>query len=249
MSGRLAGRVALVTGASRGIGRAIALELAREGADVAVNYRRQAEAAATAVAEIEALGRKALAMQGDISDAGTCLRLVRDAEAALGPLDVVVANGGIASRPGNIADLPVDEWHRVMATDLHGCFYTVKAAVPGMIARRRGVILTVSSIGADLCVPGGAPYYVAKAGVNALTRTLANEVAPHGVRVNAIAPGLVMSDMGERLLNFVGERLIQSIPLGRGGEPEEVAKLAAFLASDDAAWITGKVYRIDGGVT
>jgi 3-oxoacyl-[acyl-carrier protein] reductase len=246
--GRLAGRVALVTGASRGIGRAIAIEFAREGADVAINYRKQAEAAASALSEATALGRRAIALQGDISDAETCARLIRDAEAALGPLDVVVANGGIASRPGNVADLAVEEWHRVMATDLHGCFYTVKAAVGGMIARRRGVILTVSSIGADLCVPGGAPYYVAKAGVNALTRTLANEVAPHGVRVNAIAPGLVMSDMGERLLKFVGDELIQRIPLGRGGEPEEIAKLAVFLASDDAAWITGKVYRIDGGV-
>jgi 3-oxoacyl-[acyl-carrier protein] reductase len=160
----------------------------------------------------------------------------------------VVANGGVASRPSLVADLPVEEWHRVLATDLHGCFYTIKAVIGGMLARGRGVVLTVSSIGADRCAPGGAPYYVSKAGVNALTLTLANEVAARGVRVNAIAPGLVMTDMGERMVKAVGERLIAGIPLGRAGQPEEVAKLAVFLASDDAAWITGKIYRIDGGV-
>jgi len=245
---RLSDRVALVTGASRGIGRAIALELAREGAHVAVNYRRQADAARETVAAIEALGRKAVALQADVSDWPACVDLVRRAEDTLGPLDIAVANGGIASRPGPIADLPVEEWHRVMNTDLHGCFYTVKAVVGGMIARRRGVILTLSSIGADRCAPGGAPYYAAKAGVNALTRVLANEVAAHGVRVNAIAPGVVLSDMGERMVQAVGPQLVAGIPLGRAGQPEEIGKLAAFLASDDAAWITGKIYRIDGGV-
>lgn len=245
---KLDGRIALVTGASRGIGRAIALEFAREGAHVAVNFRKQAEAAADTVRAIEALGRKAVAIPADVAEWAACQHLVEAAEAALGPLDIVVANGGIASRPGAVADLPVEEWHRVMNTDLHGCFYTVKAAVPGMLARRRGVILTISSVGADRCAPGGAPYYAAKAAVNALTRTLANEVAAHGIRVNAIAPGVVLSDMGERMVRAVGPELIAAIPLGRAGQPEEIGKLAAFLASDDAAWITGKIYRIDGGV-
>jgi NAD(P)-dependent dehydrogenase (short-subunit alcohol dehydrogenase family) len=245
---RLKDRVALVTGASRGIGRAIALEFAREGADVAVNYRKQAAAAEETAAAVRARGRRAVVIQADISDADACRRMVAEAEAALGPLDIAVANGGLASRPNMIVDLPVEEWHRVLATDLHGCFYTVKAVIGGMLERGRGVVLTVSSIGADKCAPGGAPYYVSKAGVNALTRTLANEVAGRGIRVNAIAPGVVLSDMGERMVKAVGPELVAGIPLGRAGQPEEVAKLAAFLASDDAAWITGKIYRIDGGV-
>jgi len=245
---RLANQTALVTGASRGIGRAIALELAREGANIAVNYRKQAEAAEETASAIRALGRRVAVLRADISDATACAGMVEQAEAALGPLDIVVANGGVASRPGPIAEMPVEEWHRVLATDLNGCFYTLRAAIGGMLARRRGVILTVSSIGADVCAPGGAPYYVSKAGVNALTRTLAKEVAGRGIRVNAIAPGLVMSDMGERMLKAVGEQLVAGIPLGRPGQPEEIAKLAAFLVSDDAAWITGKIYRIDGGV-
>jgi 3-oxoacyl-[acyl-carrier protein] reductase len=245
---KLADRVALVTGSSRGIGRAIALELAREGAHVAVNYRKQAEAARDVMRAIEGMDRRAVMLQGDIADYQACVRMVAEAEAALGPLDILVANGGIASRPGHIVDLPVEEWHRVLNTDLHGCFYTVKAAIAGMLARGRGVILTISSIGPDLCRSGGAPYYAAKAGVNALTRTLANEVAARGIRVNAIAPGVVLSDMGERMVQAVGPQLIAGIPQGRAGEPEEIGKLAAFLASDDAAWITGKIYRIDGGV-
>src|SRR5262245_45395891 len=157
---KLSNRIALVTGASRGIGRAIAVEFAREGADVAINYRKQSAAAEETAAAIRGLGRRTVVIQGDISDAEACRRMVTEAEQALGPLDIAVANGGVASRPGMIADLPVEEWHLVLATDLHGCFYTVKAVIDGMLGRGRGVILTVSSVGADVCAPGGAPYYV-----------------------------------------------------------------------------------------
>ena len=136
---RLKDRIALVTGASRGIGRAIAIEFAREGADIAVNYRKQAAAAEETATVIRDFGRRAVVLPADISDAEACRRMVAEAESALGPLDITVANGGVASRPGMIADLPVEEWHRVLATDLHGCFYTIKAVIGGMLERGLGL--------------------------------------------------------------------------------------------------------------
>jgi 3-oxoacyl-[acyl-carrier protein] reductase len=210
--GKLDGRIALVTGGSRGIGRGIALELAREGADVIVNYRKDRD--------------------GDVGKYDQVEALVDEGVRALGGLDVVVANSGVASRPAPVATLSVEEWHRVIDVDLHGVFYTLRATTPRLLERGKGTILVVSSVGADLCTPGGAPYYAAKAGANALTKVLARELAPQKIRVNAIA---------------LGEPLLAGIPLGRPGTPEEVGKLAAFLASDDAAFITGKIYRIDGG--
>lgn len=245
--GKLDGRIALVTGGSRGIGRGIALELAREGADVAVNYRRDREAAESAVAEIQALGRRAVAVGADVSDYPAVERMTAEAEAGLGPLDIVVANSGVASRPSPLASLSIEEWHRVLNVDLNGVFYTLRATTPGLVERKRGTVVVISSIGADLCTPGGAPYYAAKAGANALVKVLARELAPIGIRVNAVAPGLISSEMGERMLKALGEPLLASIPLHRLGTPEEVGKLTAYLASDDAAFITGKIYRIDGG--
>lgn len=245
--GKLDGRIALVTGGSRGIGRGIALELAREGADVIVNYRKDREAAGETVRDVEALGRRAVAVAGDVGKYDQVEALVAEGVRALGGLDVVVANSGVASRPAPVATLSVEEWHRVIDVDLHGVFYTLRATTPRLLERGKGTILVVSSVGADLCTPGGAPYYAAKAGANALTKVLARELAPQKIRVNAIAPGLISSDMGERMLKALGEPLLAGIPLGRPGTPEEVGKLAAFLASDDAAFITGKIYRIDGG--
>jgi 3-oxoacyl-[acyl-carrier protein] reductase len=134
----------------------------------------------------------------------------------------------------------------VLATDLDGAFWTARACIPH-VTEQKGAFLFVSSIGADMAGPGGAPYHAAKAGVNALMKVLAKEVAPAGVRVNAIAPGVVRSEMGERLLRFHGDAVLQTIPLGRAGEPAEIGRAAVFLASEDAAWITGKVLRIDGG--
>jgi 3-oxoacyl-[acyl-carrier protein] reductase len=246
--GKLDGQTALVTGGSRGIGRAIALEMAREGADVAVNYRRDAEAAERTAREIRALGRRALTVQADVSDAAAVERMVAGVLGELGRLDIVVANSGVASRPAPVADLPLEEWHRVLDVDLNGAFYTCRATAAKLAAQRSGSVILVSSVGADLCAPFGAPYYVSKAGVNALTKVLAKELAPAGVRVNCIAPGFVLSDMGERMKKALGEEMLLSgIPLGRGGRPEEIGKLAVYLASADAAWITGKIYRIDGG--
>ncbi len=245
---RLHGKVALVTGASRGIGRGIALALAAEGAAVVVNYRRDAEAAAQTVADIEALGVRALALQADVGDWGAVDAMVAEAVAAMGKLDIVVANSGVASRVYSVWDMPVEEWQRVVRTNLDGVFYTCKATAGRLVAQGSGSLILVSSIGADACAPFGAPYYASKAAVNALTKTLAKECAGAGVRVNCIAPGLVASDMGNRLLQAYGEaEMVRSIPLGRAGTPEDIGKAAAYLASDDASFVTGKILRVDGG--
>jgi NAD(P)-dependent dehydrogenase (short-subunit alcohol dehydrogenase family) len=239
--------LALVTGGGRGIGRGIVLEMAREGADVAINYRRARDAAEATAADVRALGRRATVLEADVSDLAAVERLVARAVDFLGGLDVAVANSGVASRVAPVADVDPGEWRRVLATDLDGAFFTARAAIPHLLARR-GAFLFISSIGADVAAPGGAPYHVAKAGVNALTKVLAKEVAGAGVRVNCIAPGLVRSDMGERLLRFHGDAMVGAIPLGRAGELADIGRAAVFLVSDDAAWITGKILRVDGGV-
>jgi 3-oxoacyl-[acyl-carrier protein] reductase len=244
--GRLEGRTALVTGGGRGIGRGIALEFAREGADVAINYRRDRAAAEATAAEIRTLGRRSVVLQADVGDREAVGRMVAEALAHLGRLDVTVANSGVAARFAPVASVDPAEWRRVLATDLDGAFWTAQATVPHLIATR-GVMLFISSVGADMAGAGGAPYPVAKAGVNALTKVLARELAPAGVRVNAIAPGVVRSEMGERLLRFHGEAVLQTIPLGRAGEPEDIGRAAVFLASADAGWVTGKILRVDGG--
>jgi 3-oxoacyl-[acyl-carrier protein] reductase len=244
--GKLEGKTALVTGGGRGIGRGIVLEFAHEGADVAINYRRDREAAERTAAEVRELGRRAVALQADVSDREAVDAMVAQAVGFLGGLDVAVANSGVAARVAPVVQTDPAEWRRVLATDLDGAFWTARAAVPHVVARK-GVFIFVSSIGADMAGAGGAPYHVAKAGVNALTKVLAREVAPAGVRVNCIAPGVVRSEMGERLLRFHGDAVLQSIPLGRAGEPAEIGRAAVFLASSDSAWITGKILRVDGG--
>lgn len=245
---RLSGKVALVTGASRGIGRGIALALAAEGADVAVNYRRDSDAAAATVADIEAIGRRAVALPADVGDWPAVEAMVEKAVEDFGRLDIVVANSGVASRVFSVWDMPVEEWQRVVRTNLDGVFHTCKATAGRLVAQASGSLILVSSIGADACAPFGAPYYASKAAVNALTKTLARECAAAGVRVNAIAPGLVASDMGNRLMQAFGEaELTRSIPLGRAGTPEDIGRAAVYLASDDASFVTGKILRVDGG--
>jgi 3-oxoacyl-[acyl-carrier protein] reductase len=247
MGNRLENQIALVTGGSRGIGRGIALAFAREGADVAVNYRRDEDAARETVAEIERLGRRGVAVQADVGEWPAVERMVAETMAAFGRIDIVVANSGVASRTASVWDTDIEHWHRVIGVDLHGAFYTCKATAKHLVDRRSGTIILVSSIGADACGPFGAPYYVAKAGVNALTKSLAKECAPAGVRVNCIAPGLIETDMGTRLMKAYGDALISTIPLGRAGQPDDVGRAAVYLASDDAAFVTGKILRVDGG--
>jgi 3-oxoacyl-[acyl-carrier protein] reductase len=244
---KLSGKIALITGASRGIGRGIALEFARAGADVVVNFRRDEAAAGETVRAIEALGRAAIAIQADVADWPQVQALVEQALARFDHLDIVVANSGIASRVMPVWDMDIDHWHKVIGINLHGVFYTCKATAKHLVDRRQGSIILISSIGADQCAAMGSPYYVAKAGVNALTKSLAKECAPAGVRVNCIAPGLISTDMGDRLLKFYGEAILSGIPLGRPGQPEDIGKAAVYLASDDAGFVTGKILRVDGG--
>ncbi|MFQ5665041.1 MAG: SDR family NAD(P)-dependent oxidoreductase [Candidatus Binatia bacterium] len=245
--GKLDGKIALITGSSRGIGRAIALEFARQGAHIAVNYRRDATAAAATVQAIEELGQSALAVQADVSEWPAVRSMADTAVQHFGHIDIVVANSGIASRVAPLWDLSPDHWHKVININLHGVFYTCRATVGHLVERRSGNVLLISSVGADMCGPMGAPYYVAKAGVNALAKSLAKECAAAGVRVNCIAPGLVATDMGDRMMKFYGDALVQSIPLGRPGQPEDIGKAAVYLASDDASFVTGKILRVDGG--
>lgn len=243
---KLAGKTALVTGGSRGIGRGIVLAFAREGADVAINYRRDEAAARETAEQVKALGRRAEVYQADVAEWPAVERMFADAAKAFGGFDVVVANSGVASRPASLVDTDPDYWKKVLGVDLDGVFHTCKAGVPHL--RDHGNVIVVSSIGADLCAPYGAPYYVAKAGANALVKVLAKELAPQRKRVNCIAPGMVASDMGNRLVAAIGEGAVSSIPLGRIGQPEDIGAAAVFLASGDASWVTGKILRVDGGV-
>lgn len=246
-TGKLEGRAALVTGASRGIGRGIARAFAAEGADVAIGYRRERDAADEAVREIEAMGRKACAFAADVRDAAAVEAMMAGAREALGGLDVVVANAGVPTRFEPLHEVDPGYWQRVIDIDLNGVFHTLRAALPILREQKGGVLLTVSSIAADACGANGGAYVAAKAAVNALSVMVARENARHGVRCNVIAPGLVATDIADGMVAFHGDAIVRQIPLGRMGDVDEIGRLAVYLASDDAAWITGKVFRIDGG--
>jgi NAD(P)-dependent dehydrogenase (short-subunit alcohol dehydrogenase family) len=244
---RLEGRKALVTGGSRGIGRGIALAFAGEGADVAIGYRREREQAEQVVKEIEAHGRRGAAFAADVRDREAVRAMVEGARDALGGLDVVVANAGVPTRFEPLHEVDPSYFDRVVQIDLYGVFNTIHAALPILRSQRSGVILTISSILADSCGANGGPYVAAKAAVNALSKVVARENARVGVRCNVIAPGLIATDIADGMLEQHGDAIVKAIPLGRMGSCDEIGSLAVYLASDDAAWITGKVFRIDGG--
>lgn len=243
----LDGKRALVTGGSRGIGRGIALALAEAGADVAIGYRRDAPAAESTCKQIEAVGRRAVAHAADVRDPEAVRAMVEGARDDLGGLDIVVANAGVATRFQPLHEVEAGYWDRVLGIDLNGVFHTLHSALPILREQRDGVILTVSSIAADACGANGGPYVAAKAAVNALTKVAARENAALGVRCNVIAPGLIQTDIADGMLEAHGEAIVKGIPLGRMGTIDEIGSLAVYLASDAAAWITGKVFRIDGG--
>jgi 3-oxoacyl-[acyl-carrier protein] reductase len=244
----LEGKTALVTGASRGIGRAIALELARQGADVAVNYTRNAEAATQVVAEIEALGRRAVASPADVGDFAQAAALVEATVNALGRLDILVNNAGII-RDTLLLRMQEADWDEVLRVNLKGAFNTGKAAARLMARQRAGRIINISSVSGLMGQVGQANYSASKAGLIGLTKSMARELAGRGVTVNVIAPGFIVTDMTATLDEALREQLRAFIPLGCFGAAEDVAHAVAFLASDAAAYITGTVLPVDGGLS
>jgi 3-oxoacyl-[acyl-carrier protein] reductase len=244
----LTGRTALVTGGSRGLGRAIALALAGQGADVAINYRGNAEAADAVVAEITALGRTATAIQGDTS-AGreACEAIVKAALDALGSVHVLVNNAGI-TRDNLLMRMDGDEWDAVIDTNLGGPFWMTRAIARPMMKARAGRIINMSSAAGRMGNAGQANYAAAKAGLIGLTKTTARELASRGITCNAIAPGLIETDLTADLPEAATQALISLTPLGYLGTVDDVAAAAVYFASDEARYVTGQVLGVDGGI-
>ena len=243
----LEGKVALVTGASRGIGRAIALALAAEGADVAVNYAGSEAAAKEVAAEIEAMGRKAFVIQADIASTEASTAMIDAVVKEFGRIDVLVNNAGI-TRDGLLMRMKEEDWDAVITTNLKGVFNCTKAAIKYMMKQKSGNIVNISSIVGVMGNAGQANYCAAKAGVIGFTKATAKEVAARGIRVNAIAPGFIKTDMTSVLPEKVVEAMLAGIPLNRLGETEDIAKAVLFLASSDANYITGQTLHVDGGM-
>jgi 3-oxoacyl-[acyl-carrier protein] reductase len=238
----LDGKVALVTGGSRGIGAAVARELGAAGARVAVNYRSSADEAKQIAAEIGGI-----AVEGDVADAEQAAALVGRVEEELGDLDCLVNNAGV-TRDGLIARMSDDDWDAVLDTNLRGTFNTCRAVSRKMLRRRAGSIVNLTSVVGIHGNPGQANYAASKAGIIGLTKALARELGTRGVRVNAVAPGYIDTELTGVLPDEIREAILGNTPLGRLGEPEDVARAVRFLCSDEAAFITGEVLLVDGGL-
>ncbi|WP_288191037.1 3-oxoacyl-[acyl-carrier-protein] reductase [uncultured Veillonella sp.] len=243
----LAGKVALITGASRGIGQAVALEMARAGADIAVNYSGSEAAAQATVDQVKALGRKAIMVKANVADADEVAAMVEAVQAEFGHIDILVNNAGI-TRDTLLMRMKDSDWDDVININLKGVYLVTKAVSKLMMKQRSGRIINMSSVVGVTGNAGQANYSASKAGVIGFTKTCAKELASRGILVNAIAPGFIHTDMTDVLPDKVKEATLAAIPLHRMAEPKEVASVAVFLASEYASYITGQVLNVDGGM-
>lgn len=243
----LTGKVALVTGAGRGIGRRIALTLAEYGADVIVNYNGSGEKAKEVVSEIEKMGRKAIAVQCTVADFDACKKMIDDMLDKFGHIDILVNNAGI-TRDNLVIKMTEEEFDDVIATNLKGTFNTIKHMYRPFIKQKSGRIINLSSVSGILGNAGQANYAASKAGVIGLTKSMARELASRNITVNAVAPGYIDTDMTQAMTDAAKEATLTQIPLKRVGTPRDIAETVAFLASDKASYITGQVISVDGGM-
>ena len=243
----LTGKSALVTGGARGIGKAICLNLARQGADIAFVDVGRPEVAEATVAEIEALGRKALYIPADVTDPEACVKAVAVVVGAFGKIDILVNNAGI-TRDDLIMRMPIEDWKKVLEGNLFGAFYMIKAVIRPMLKAHAGRIVNMSSVSGQAGQLGQANYSSSKAGLIGLTKATAREVASRGITCNAVAPGFIVTELTKDLPTTLTDQIKTATPLGRFGTVEEIASAVTFLASDEAAYITGQVLAVDGGL-
>lgn len=244
---RLEGKVALVTGASRGIGRATAIRLAADGATVIVNYNGSEDKAKEVKAQIEADGGQAIIYKCNVADCAQCQTMIDDIIKEYGHIDILVNNAGI-TRDTLILRMKEEDFDDVIAANLKGSFNTIKAVSKLMLKARSGRIINLSSVSGVYGNPGQANYSASKAGVIGLTKSVAKELASRGITCNAVAPGYIETDMTAAMSDAAKEAILSTVPMGRGGKPEEIAATIAFLASDDASYITGQVIEVTGGM-